>query len=255
MIFERSQSARKKAQDLMWQAMEIIGHDNGRAADLCRQALRIYSNCVDALTMLAELELDHVRDYIEAMRHAVQAGRQDLGSDYFKHERGNFWLLIETRPLMRAMAQLVDGLLQWGTAVCIDEAIEIQEEMLALNPNDNQGMRDTLTGCYLQRKRYNDAETLLKRYENNWMAVPCWARVLLAHTTGYQKRADSLLAIARKQNPQVELYLTNQKRRPRQRPDYYSPGDDTEAIYCADTLWEAWKKHPKAKQWLKSACT
>ncbi|MFP4107206.1 MAG: DUF6398 domain-containing protein [Phycisphaerae bacterium] len=146
------------------------------------------------------------------------------------------------------------ALLQWGQPEHVDEAIGIYEQMLELNPNDNQGIRDPLAACYLQRKRYNDAADLLKRDEEDWMAVPCWARVLLAYATGDVGEAAMLLKEAREQNQHVEVYLTRQKRRPRTRPGSYSPGKDTEAVYCADTLWAAWKKHPKAKQWLKEKC-
>ena len=52
----------------------------------------------------------------------------------------------------------------------------------------------------------------------------------------------------------VEQYLTGRKRRPRARAEAYSPGDEAEAVYCADMLWEAWKRHPKAKKWLKEGC-
>jgi hypothetical protein len=43
-------------------------------------------------------------------------------------------------------------------------------------------------------------------------------------------------------------------RRPRYPLDSYSPGDESEAICCADVLWAAWQAHPKAKRWLKGIC-
>lgn len=245
-------SRRWDAQDLVYQAMDAADAD--RAAKLCRQALEIYPHCVDALNLLADIECDRVRDYVAAKRRAVEAGRRDLGDEYIQQMKGEFWLDLDTRPYMRALAGLADALLQWGQPEHVDEAIEIYEEMLELNPNDNQGVRDPLAGLYLQRKRYHDAARLLKTYEEDWMAVPCWARVLLACATGDEGKAAALLKEAREQNPHVELYLTGKKRRPRTRPGYYSPGEDTEAVFCADTLWEAWKKHPRTKEWLKERC-
>ncbi len=81
-----------------------------------------------------------------------------------------------------------------------------------------------------------------------------WARVLHALATGDEPQAKRLLKAARKLNQHVEQYMTGQKRRPRSHPEMYSPGDEREAIICADILWSALTKHPKAKQWLKSAC-
>jgi tetratricopeptide (TPR) repeat protein len=245
---------RSEAQELMWQAMEIIDEHETRAAALCKQALRIYPDCVDALTMLAEIECATLEDYVAALRRSVDAGRRDLGPEYFSAQTGYFWGLIETRPFMRAMADLVFALLAWGTPERIDEAIRIQEQMLELNPNDNQGMRDILAASYLRQKRYDDAARLLERYKDDWMAVPCWSRVLLALATESEASATRLLKAARKQNPHVEQYLTGQRRRPRSRPGSYSPGAASEAVFCADTLWKAWKAHPKATKWLKAKC-
>jgi len=252
MIFGEPQSPRAKAQELVYDAMEA--GDEQKVAQLCRRALEIYPDCVDALNMLADIECEVLKDYVEAKRRAVEAGRRDLGEDYIEQMKGGFWLDLDSRPYMRALAGLADALQQRGQPEHVDEAIEIYEQMLELNPNDNQGVRDPLAACYLRRKRYGEAADLLERYEEDWMAVPCWARVLLAYATGDEAKVATRLKRAREQNAYVELYLTGQKRRPRTRPDFYSPGKDTEAVYCADTLWEAWKKHPKAKRWLKEQC-
>jgi tetratricopeptide (TPR) repeat protein len=254
MIFDAQMTPREQAQDMAWDAMDLLGGEEKKVVRLCREALAIHPDCVDALSMLAEIESSRLIDYVDAMRKAVAAGRRDLGSKRFKKYRGHFWGEIETRPFMRAMAGLAGALIEWGTPERIDEAIAIQEEMLALNPNDNQGIRDMLVGCYLAKKRYDDAARLLKRYEGDWMAVFRWARVLLAFATGYEDEAAGLVAEARQQNPHVELYLTGKKRRPRYRLDSYSPGEESEAICCADVLWAAWQAHPKAKRWLKGIC-
>lgn len=242
---------RTEAQELMWDALEVVYEDPGAAEQLCHKALGIYPDCTDALTMLAELECALLCDYVTRMREAIAAGRRDLGPKCFKEGQGHFWGILETRPFMRALAQLSMALLEWGIDEAVDEAIEIQEEMLELNPNDNQGVRDWLAGCYLARKRYDDAEALFARYPDDWLSTPAWARVLHAYLTDGTERAVELLAEARERNPHVEQYLTGRKRRPRNRPAAYSPGDKSEAIYCANVLWEAWKKHPKAKKWLK----
>ena len=244
---------RDEAQEIMWSAIEVIHDDQKKAACLCRKAIEIYPDCIDALTMLAEIETELVRDYVDRMREAVEAGRRDLGAKCFKEGKGHFWGLIETRPFMRTMAMLSDALIEWGTAEAVDEAIEIHEEMLALNPNDNQGIRDWLAGCYLVRRRYNDASALFERYPDDWLAAPAWAKVLCAYVTEGEDRAAELLIEARERNPYVEDYLTGRKRRPRTRVGVYSPGDQSEAVYCADMLWEAWKKHPEARKWLKEA--
>ena len=244
-------SKRAQAQDLMWEAMEVIADDEQQAASACRRALELYPDCVDALAMLANIETRWLKDFVAAMRSAVDAGRRDLGPKCFKVDKGHFWGLIETRPFMRAMAQLVTALLDWGTPERVEEATTLMEEMLDLNPNDNQGMRDWLGACYVAQRRYDDAEALLLRYPDDWLAAPAWTRVLLVFATDGKERATELLVEARKRNRHVEKYLTGAKRLPRARAGGYSPGDENEAVYCADMLRPVCKAHPKAKNWLK----
>jgi hypothetical protein len=88
---------------------------------------------------------------------------------------------------------------------------------------------------------------------DDWLAASLWARVLHAFVVDGEERALALLPEARDHNPHVEQYLTGRKRLPRTRAGMYSPGDETEAQYCAEILGEAWKKHPEARKWLKEA--
>jgi len=105
---------RDEAQEMMWEAMRVFHENEKEAASLCRKAMKIYPDCTDALSMLAEIETERVRDYVDRMRQTVEAGRRDLGADCFKHDKGAFWGLIETRPIMRAMSQLAFALLEGG---------------------------------------------------------------------------------------------------------------------------------------------
>ena len=245
---------RFEAQELMWEAMETISAGNlKRAETLCQKAIEIYPDCVDALIMLADLTADLTIDYVADLRTAVEAGRRDLGAKVFKELRGNFWGFTETRPFMRAMEQLALAFVGWGTPEALDEAIQIFEEMLELNPNDNQGVRDWLVSCYLACKRYDDASSIFDRYPDDWLATTAWAKVLLHHATKNEALASESLRQARECNPHVEPYLTGRKRRPRSRPGSYTPGDESEASYTTDILWAAWKAHPKTKAWLKNA--
>lgn len=239
-----------KAQEIAYDAMEYMCRNEEKAASLCRKALSTYPDCVDALAMLAEIESKSSKDYINAMEKAVKAGRKYLGKDYFEQERGSFWGLLETRPFMRAMAQLGQGYMELGKKG-YDKAIEIFEEMLELNPNDNQGIRDILLGCYLATKRYEQAGGLFKRYKGETMAIFMWSRLLYDYVTKGQKKAEKTFASAMTSNSHVLKYLAGKKRLPKSLPSNYSPGEETEAVYCAHTLRDAWNAHNEATQWLK----
>lgn len=244
-------SLRDQAQQLAWDAMEHIGQDADRAAKLCRKALDIYPDCVDAIHMLADIESQWERDFVIGIKKAIEAGRRELGEDFFRHNKGHFWGVIETRPFMRAMGAHAQVLA--GNEFFQDEAITVHEEMLELNPNDNQGIRYGLLGCYLASKRYKAAQKLLDRYPED-SAIFLWGKVLLEFATKGDAAAARSLKAARKANPHVEKYFFPRKQMPKGRPEYYSPGDETEAVVCAQVLHNAWKAHSPARKWLKDMC-
>ena len=253
MIQRGKQMPREQAQDLAWQAMEYCGHDDDKAAKLCREALGIYPECVDALHMLADIESQWQRDFTAGIRKAIEAGRRELGEEFFRENKGHFWGLIETRPFMRAMGALAEALA--GNEYHLDEAIAVHKEMLDLNPNDNQGIRYGLLGCYLAKKRYHDAQALLEQYLDEVSAFFLWGKVLLDYATEGEAKASESLREARKENPQVEKYFFPRKQKPRERLECYSPGDESEALACAQLLHVAWKAHSAARKWLQQVCT
>jgi len=246
----RNPTPRQQAQELAWQAMDS---DKDEAAKLCHKALAIYPDCVDAIHLLADIESEWQRDFVVGVRKAIAAGRRDLGEKFFEENKGHFWGIIETRPFMRAMGSLAEELA--GNEYRLDEAIAIHEEMLRLNPHDNQGMRYGLLGCYLAKKQYGQAEKLFNLYPDEYSAFFLWGKVLLLFATEGEMKALSALRHARKENPHVEQYFSPRKQRPSVRLEYYSPGNKNEAIVCAQALHSAWKAHSDARKWLVSVCT
>jgi len=245
-------SPRDKAQELAWQAMEYIHRDDERAAQLCHKALDVYPDCVDAIHLLADIESQWQRDFIIGVKKAIEAGRRELGEEFFRENKGSFWGLIETRPFMRAMGALAEALAD--NEYRLDEAIAVHEEMLELNPNDNQGIRYGLLGCYLAKKQYYKAQMLLDRYPDEISAFFLWGRVLLDYATQGEDKAAKTLREARKENSHVEQYFFPRKQKPHERLGNYSPGDESEAIVCAQLLHIAWKAHSSARKWLQQAC-
>ena len=67
---------------------------------------------------------------------------------------------------MRAHAGLAEYLWVSGKH---EEAIQHYKDMLRLNPNDNQGIRDTLMPRLIEMGRDEDAETLFSEYSDDSM--------------------------------------------------------------------------------------
>jgi len=237
----------EEAQELAFQAMEAEGPREALA--LAQQALALDPDCVDALSVAAGMTARSLKEVIPKMQQAVEAGERALGEDFFEENRGHFWGITETRPYMRARVALAQLLQRIGHT---DEAVRHYEGMLELNPGDNQGVRDTLLGCYLVMDDLEGAQRLLQQYKDDFSAVFIWGEVLQRFLGGEIKKATKSLKKARERNPYVEDYLSGNKQRPRNLPDHYSPGEKSEAIYCAQELGPAWESHPEAVAWLNA---
>ncbi len=206
-------------------------------------------DCVDALVAKAQVTSRSREELLAGLQKAVQAGERTLGPEYFKNNRGRFWGLLETRPYMRARAELAETLWFLGRR---GEAIGHYEALLDLNPNDNQGIRDILLGCYFEVDDLEGVRKLLKQYQGDSSAIFRWSGVLERFLSGDFEEAAKERKEAQGANPYVEAYLTGRKWVPLHVPDYYSPGKESEAIHCVSSFGKAWLRHSKALEWLES---
>jgi tetratricopeptide (TPR) repeat protein len=236
-----------QAQDILAQAYDEP--DERRRVQLAQEALTVCPDCADAYVLLAE----HARNRKQALElyeKGVAAGERALGPDAFREDVGHFWGLLETRPYMRARLGLAHAL--W-TAGRRDEAVRHLQDMLRLNPGDNQGVRYTLAGFLLFLGRDDDLARLLEAYADDGMAAWAYTKALLAFRRhGDTPEARQLLAEARKTNKHVPAYLTGREYPPPEQPAYYSPGDKSEALEYVAGFMAAWKDTPGAVAWLRA---
>lgn len=238
-------SPKEDAQELAFDAMGAETEEQARK--LAGRALALDPDCVDALVTMASLDARSAKEAIAALEKAVEAGERSLGAKFFQENSGHFWGILETRPYMRARAQLASLHRSEGH---VRKAIEHYEALLNLNPNDNQGVRDELLGCYLECGDLDAAGRLLKQYANDGMANFAWGRVLERFLSSDLAGARRALQKARKGNRFVELYLSLSKRLPEEMPEMYGPGSEEEAVLCVENLMGAWAKHQDALFWL-----
>lgn len=137
---------------------------------------------------------------------------RSLGPEFFRKNKGHFWGMLETRPYMRARQGLAKCL--WGMGRG-GEAIAHYEAILELNPNDNQGIRDGLLGCYLKWGDDAGASRLYKRYGDDRTAFFVWTRVHVEFRRGNLDAAGKALRAAVKHNRHVLAFLSGKKKMPR----------------------------------------
>jgi tetratricopeptide (TPR) repeat protein len=249
LIGPREETPLSRAQDLVYKAFEA--RDPAKRAKLARQALEISPDCADAYTLLAEQARSR-KEALELFEKAVAAGERALGPDVFRDEVGHFWGLIETRPYMRAREALASTLWTVGRR---DEAVGHLQELLRLNPNDNQGVRYTLAGWLLAEGRDDELRQLLERYDEESANIAYTKALLAFRRHGDTPEARDLLRAARSANKHVPAYLLGERPMPLDQPGYYSPGEPNEAILYAGSALRGWRETPGAIAWLKEQVT
>lgn len=225
-------------------------------ADDIRSAARAIQASVDAnphditsLTLYAELATEGAAERLAALRIVERVARNELGETALTEDRGHFWGVVETPPYMRLKNEIADTLQACGDA---PSAIVEYEEMLSLNPNDNQGVRDPLLGLYLGQGELARADALMREYEED-TAMMRWGRLLwhlLNGETG--EPAEEALTQARTTNAFVAPLLLGALEPPEQMPTTYSPGGENEAVIAVGCLATGWGKQPDSTplEWL-----
>jgi tetratricopeptide (TPR) repeat protein len=244
---EEKLSPEEAARDLVYDAMEEPLDDVREK--LLGTALKLDPENVDALLMSLSDAIAGVAQRIEALRAIVEIGERRLGPKAFDEFAGHFWGFIETRPYMRARQELADTLFFFGR---LEKACVEYDEMLRLNPGDNQGVRYNLLLARLALGDLEKARKLIAIYpEEDWSVAFAWGAVLERFLSGDEVAAHAALLRARKQNPHMEAHLSGRRKAPPVPPAYYSKGSREEADCFFDSMKVAWEKHPQALAWLK----
>jgi tetratricopeptide (TPR) repeat protein len=133
-----------------------------------------------------------------------------------------------------------------------EEAVANYQELLRLNPNDNQGVRDLLLPRLILMGRDSAASKLLDQYGEDGGALWGYCRALLAfRAEGDSSAAREAVRRARKTNPHVPRSLLGEDQMPSNIPGSYARGSEEEATICAELTMEAWATTPGAVEWLR----
>lgn len=233
-----------RSQDLVFEAYE---QPVSKGKKLVKQALELDPNNADAYNYLASTEKD-IDKAIVMFEKAIKAGEKTLGKKFFKEEKGYFWGMLETRPYMRAKAGLADCLYAKKE---VDKAIDIYEEMLELNPNDNQGIRYLLSTLLLSKDDLTKFELFIKNSEDEDCAVWNYNNALYSFKRlGRTAKTEKILKDAYKSNEFVIDYMLGVKNMPDEQPQYIGRGDENEAISYVNGSWIIWNKTEGAFDWL-----
>lgn len=119
------------------------------------------------------------------------------------------WSHLDNRPYLRGLHSLacsyLDGRDFLRAQACLEDA-------LLLNPDDNQGCRAMLPGCYFERRRAPAVLELAERYRGDGMSDLLWARILASYQLGNLDDARILLQEVAKHQPRIFEIISKGKK-------------------------------------------
>ena len=186
---------------------------------------------------------------LEMLENALKLGEQQLSAEFRDHV-GKFWLIVATRPYMRARLALVNFLTAQGQH---EDSIRHMEEMLRLNPNDNQGVRWLLLEWYCNMNWLEKAWRLLDQYPEEVTPFMALTRICLEfQKSGPGEALASRLRIQIEQNPYIAPKLLDQDDVSPYVIESFEGGEEDEADAYCQCFRAVWKSTPEALPWLSS---
>ena len=140
------------------------------------------------------------------------------------------WGWLENRPFLRCLHGL--ALAKYSNRE-IEEALKLFQELLALNPNDNQGVRAIAVESLFKLGRFEDALEITIQYPDDMMPETRYGRALTLFKLGQRQKANVALREAIKYLPLVaKEFLKVKHRLPKTAiPDAVTMGGADEAYY------------------------
>ncbi|MDA0345368.1 MAG: hypothetical protein O3C54_05340 [Proteobacteria bacterium] len=237
-----------KAEEVMFDVFEQSNCTDQKLKSVALKALKSCPVSTDAINLLAQLAPnDELR--ISLYRKAMEAAEILLGEKYFEETKGEFWGFIETRPYMRAIHGLAETL--WDVGLH-DDSIMCFQEMLELNPGDNQGIRYVLASKLVQHGHFKELGKLLKKYKDDGQANwPYTEALYYFQKDGDCEKSRKCLKQAYEHNEYVPKYILGKKRLPKELPPYMSFGGEDEALVYVYCCKDDWNVVTGAKDWFE----
>ncbi len=234
----------EKAQELLIEAQDCPPN---KGRKLVHEAIKLDPTNADAYVYLAENE-SNLETILQYYSKGVEAGKKAIGENGFKELKGHFWAAHETRPFMRAKAGLANCLYLTNKE---EEGIRHFQEMLELNPNDNQGIRYQLAICMVGLNRKKEYLELYNAFKEEASAL--WQYTYALHLfkqEGSSLKANRALHKAYSANQFVIEFLTGKRKLPGTVPQYMGIGDVEEAIFCLNDSGDIWLDTAGALAWV-----
>ncbi|MBM2832418.1 MAG: hypothetical protein HW414_1470 [Dehalococcoidia bacterium] len=207
---------------------------------------------LDAIHHLAMVlsERDLIYQANDLWEQAVRIGRKTFPKDFNPGEDRLQWGWLENRPFLRCLHGLA---LAKYEEYHTGEALSLFQELLSLNPNDNQGVRAMAEEALFELNRFEDALKVTEQYPDDMMPETLYGQALALYILGRIREADGALREAIEYSPLVRKELLKKRHRlPRSaRPDAVAVGSTDEAYCYWEHFGRFWEAAPGSLDWLR----
>jgi tetratricopeptide (TPR) repeat protein len=181
---------------------------------------------------------------------AVHIGRKAFPKDFETGKDCLEWGWLENRPFLRCLHGLALVRYEEGK---IEEALMLFQELLSLNPNDNQGVRALALEALFRLGKFEDALRITEQYRHDIMPDTMYGKALAHFKLGHRKEATLALRKATKHLPLVGRELLKSKHRlPKTAsPDVVTVGGADEAYSYWERWGQFWNEDTEALEWLR----
>ena len=217
------------------------------AEETFRQLIDDYPEFIDVHHYLALLLSETGRDEeaFQIWQEVVALGLACLPVEFEMGRDTLPWLILENRPFLRAYHALGLEYLKRGK---VEEALEIFDNMLAMNPGDNQGIRALVVDCNFRLNRPGDVLSVCGRYPDDAMEQLVYGRPLALYQLGRKAEAEEALSQAIEFLPLVAGELAKDRHtRPKDLyPGAVTHGGADQAYYYWADQGGQWENTPGA---------
>ncbi|MFC1982358.1 tetratricopeptide repeat protein [Chloroflexota bacterium] len=222
------------------------------AERIFRAVLAQMPNHIDAIHHLALVlskrgMLTEARDLWE---QNSRIGHKAFPQDFKLGRDRREWGWLENRPFLRCLHGL--ALVRYDDGE-IEEALGLFQELLSLNPNDNQGVRAVAVQALFKLGRFEDALELTKQYPEDVIPEVLYGRALALFKLGQRQEASVALREAIGYIPLVAKELLKVKHHLPETAmlDAVTVGGADEAYYYWEHCGQFWEEDTEALEWLR----
>ncbi len=238
--------------DVFDRGIDLLGEGGDEEAEkIFRSVINACPLHIDAYHHLALLTFyrDDLMAALNLWGQAVEIGLKSLPDEFVMGEDRLDWGWLENRPFLRAYHGLGLALFDAGR---IESAHLVYNHLLAMNPNDNQGIRGLAIESGFAMSRPDEVLRICKKYKGDAMVDNLYGRPLALLQTGKRAQAEKALIRAVDLLPLTARELCKKRHRmPKDMSSgYITVGGADEAYEYWQRFGEYWKETEGALEFL-----